>query len=246
MKKQIPAFTLIELLVVIGIIGTLIGILIPALSKARDTAKLTKCASNLRQVVIAVHQYGRQNKDALPTGPGNALGNPFAPLKWDEVASNQLFQFSAPGPFLTSHGALLDDQYMPEPQIMFCPGDESLDAAQELAKIKDRTADSYSSYLYRNKDQTSFSKIDDLGINGNGLAARTLILDFNRYSFTPPAGDQLLHKGTRVNIGFLDGHVQVYENTNTMFNLRAMDFAAPMASIELRLNTILTTADALQ
>ncbi len=72
------AFTLIELLVVIAIISILAALLTPALKSARDTARGTVCASNLKQLGLAIISYSQDNDGYLPggvTGGGNRWFN---------------------------------------------------------------------------------------------------------------------------------------------------------------------------
>src|SRR5688500_3317203 len=75
MRKAKNAFTLVELLVVIGIIAILVGILLPTLARARESARRVQCASNLRQLSTAFVMYCHENKDWFPFpavfgGPG--------------------------------------------------------------------------------------------------------------------------------------------------------------------------------
>lgn len=115
-NRRRSGFTLIELLVVISIIALLIAILLPSLGTARRQARITFCASNLRQLSIAAHTYIADLNARIPSGYGMTPGNFF---DWDFLHNNNW------GMSETGHGskwlALREDDYVPNPDVFQCP-----------------------------------------------------------------------------------------------------------------------------
>ncbi|HZL37972.1 MAG TPA: DUF1559 domain-containing protein [Tepidisphaeraceae bacterium] len=122
------AFTLVELLVVIGIIAVLISLLMPALNRARENAKQVKCASNLRQLGLAMQMYANDNHDWFPFSASRGAGHQAEDWIWWQTGQD--LDQSAIAKYLGGKkGGTLE-------AILRCPSDE-------LATHTHGTADPY-------------------------------------------------------------------------------------------------------
>ena len=113
-KGKSAAFTLIELLVVIAIIAIVAAILFPVFAKVREKGRQTACASNLRQIRLAVMTYTQDNDECLPFlayNDKNHLGDDWQTVTMPYVKSAAVWRcpdaldYETNDPFCRSFGA---------------------------------------------------------------------------------------------------------------------------------------------
>lgn len=186
LRSRWRGFTLVELLIVIGIIAVLIGVLLPALAKARRAADVTACLSNLHQIGIALQMYANQSGGAIPYGPKAGPVMTATEFYPSTGAPTSLVSLSSGKP--VGLGLLLQQCLASQPRVLFCPGaDQTVDAQAELERVGHQQAQA--SYAYRHASvpllfdppgavaSPRHVRLANLGLNRDGAPIRAIVMD---------------------------------------------------------------------
>lgn len=238
-------FTLVELLAVMAIISILAALLLPAVNRARAEARIVQCKSNLRQIGMALLNYSSYFDGWMPVE-----GDSYDSTNQGQIATEKIWDgitvYSDPN-FTQLHYrglgilTILENKFLGQIDVLFCPDTGSINVGQELSYIQHRTIDKESScsYIYRQldgrrsadafngrlgslgrnvgRDGVSDYSVDPASLDDDGpvkaIAADRNYLGYRHLAVTNGA-TKVNHRGKTINILFEDGHVSSALNNN--------------------------------
>lgn len=176
--KFSKGFTLIELLVVIAIIGILAGILLPVLSRARESARRTQCMSNVKQIGMGLIMYANENSESFPSDSA----------------------YSGSSPAMRSLN-LLYDTYVSDSRVFNCTSDTTVTTASNsgMSASTSGGTEAFTSTQCSYGYDRAHTQADDADV--------ALVADRPPATLSSSASTAN-HNGRGQNVVYIDGHVE--------------------------------------
>jgi type II secretory pathway pseudopilin PulG len=171
-RRHTGGFTLMDVLVSMAIIAVLIGLLLPAISRVNEVARRVACQSNVRQLGISMLMYADANRDYLPHSvfvepPPGADPN----KRPSEMIFARLDSPEGTRPRWDGLGHLYEQEYMPAPQVFYCPSHSGLNRYDMVfPRWQAETASIPTNYHFRGEGPVG----NRMGPDGQPLMTRQL------------------------------------------------------------------------
>jgi prepilin-type N-terminal cleavage/methylation domain-containing protein/prepilin-type processing-associated H-X9-DG protein len=201
-QARLQGFTLIELLVVIAVIAILASILFPVFARARENARRSSCASNLKQIGLGVLQYTQDYDETFPPYFSDSVGSaPYVKPDGTKISS------------AVDHGGFKDltMPYIKSDQVFSCPSDTG--NKSDSTPFRERDQWNKSSFYFNGFTSTAGG---EKGLAGHLLASvddtSRVVMTSESSVFGPfswhqkEQGDS--YNDARSNVCFVDGHVK--------------------------------------
>ena len=172
-------FTLIELLVVIAIIGVLAGILLPVVSRSRESSRSTQCMNNIKQIGMGLIMYANENNDTFPSDTA----------------------YSVPSPAMRGLN-LLFDTYVSDSKSFNCPSDTTVTGATNagMSPATSGGTEAFTSTQCSYGYDRSHTQANDPDV--------AILADRPPPGTPNTTANTANHKGRGQNVVYVDGHVE--------------------------------------